>query len=276
MFFPSAHVDRLIVSASVALGAMVSTASGQTSGFTPLIASHSGSCLDVSGESLDDGASIIQWPCHGGDNQQWRLEGVADGYSRIVSRHSGKCLDVSGGSADDGASIIQWQCHGGDNQQWRLEVVADVGGATYSRIVSRHSGKCLDVSGGSADDGASIVQWQCHGGQNQNWLLLAPPAPPAPPTSPYPLLWVMVIDASGGCIEGATIQIVRAGDASDPIPQSTPCSVWDVDGGLLLTDLPRDEELTLRGAAPGYAPREMRFLPVSGGSFGAVFIELSR
>ena len=275
MFFPTAHVDRLIVSASVALGAMVSTASGQTSGFTPLIASHSGSCLDVSGESLDDGASIIQWPCHSGDNQQWRLEGVADGYSRIVARHSGKCLDVSGGSLDDGASIIQWPCHGGDNQQWRLEGVVDVGGAFYSRIVSRQRGKCLDVSGGSADDGASIIQWPCHGGENQNWLLLlAPPAPPAPPAGSA-LLWVMVVDASGGCIEGATIQIVRAEGVGDPIPQSTPCSVWDVDGGLLLTHLP-DEELTLRGAAPGYAPREMRFLPFAGPELRAVFIELSR
>ena len=96
MFFPTAHVDRLIVSASVALVVMLSSASGQTPGFTLLIASHSGGCVDVSGESLDDGASIIQWQCHNGDNQQWRLEVVADGYSRIVSRHSGKCLDVSG------------------------------------------------------------------------------------------------------------------------------------------------------------------------------------
>ena len=179
MFFPTAQVDRLIVSASVALVVMLSTAtaSGQTSGFTPLIASHSGKCLDVNGESLDDGAAIIQWQCHSRDNQQWRLEVAGDGYSRIVSRHSGKCLDVSDGSAADGASIIQGQCHGGDNQQWRLEVVADLGGATYSRIVSRHSGKCLDVSGGSAADGASIIQWQCHGGENQNWLLLRQPRP---------------------------------------------------------------------------------------------------
>ena len=31
------------------------------------------------------------------------------------------------------------------NQQWRLEVAGD----GYSRIVSRASGKCLDVNGGS-------------------------------------------------------------------------------------------------------------------------------
>ena len=91
-----------------------------TSGFDALVASHSQKCLDVNGGSLDDGASIIQWQCLGGDNQQWRLEVAGDGYSRIVSRHSGKCLDVNGGSLDDGASIIQWQCHGGENQNWLL------------------------------------------------------------------------------------------------------------------------------------------------------------
>ena len=139
-----------------------------TSGSDPLVASHSQKCLDVNGGSLDDGASILQWQCHGGQNQQWRLEVAAEGYSRIVSRASGKCLDVNGGSLDDGASILQWQCHGGQNQQWRLEVAAD----GYSRIVSRASGKCLDVNGGSLDDGASIIQWQCHGGANQNWRLL--------------------------------------------------------------------------------------------------------
>jgi dipeptidyl aminopeptidase/acylaminoacyl peptidase len=139
-----------------------------TTGFDTLVASHSQKCLDVNGGSLNDGASIIQWQCHGGANQQWRLEVAGDGYSRIVSRASGKCLDVNGGSPDDGASIIQWQCHGGANQQWRLEVAGD----GYSRIVSRHSGKCLDVSGGSLDNGAFIIQWQCHGGANQNWRLL--------------------------------------------------------------------------------------------------------
>jgi Tol biopolymer transport system component len=148
-----------------------------TSGFDTLVASHSQKCLDVNGGSLDDGASIIQWQCHGGVNQQWRLEVAGDGYSRIVSRHSGKCLDVNGGSLDDGASIIQWQCHGGANQQWRLEAVT--GGY---RVVARHGGKCLDVSGESTDDGGSILQWSCHGGANQTWVMR--PVNKTPPPLP--------------------------------------------------------------------------------------------
>ena len=39
----------------------------------------------------------------------------------------------------------------------------------YVEIVSRHSGKCLDVYGASTDDAAAIIQWTCTGGPNQQW-----------------------------------------------------------------------------------------------------------
>ena len=87
-----------------------------------VIAQHSGKCLDVSGASTDDRADIIQWQCHGGENQQWRVEAVTGGY-QLVARHSGKCLDVRGESTNDGGSIIQWQCNSGANQTWLLRSV---------------------------------------------------------------------------------------------------------------------------------------------------------
>ncbi len=104
----------------------------------------------------------------------------------------------------------------------------------------------------------------------------APPAPP-PPTTGSALLWVMVLPAdSGQCIEGATIQIVGAEGAGKAIPQGTPCDAWGYDGGLLLEDLTLGVKVTLRGAATGYKPREMSFLPSSPNSYQAVFIELSK
>ena len=94
-------------------------------GYSRLIAQHSGKCLDVSGASPDDRAEIIQWQCHGGENQQWRVEAVTGGY-QLVARHSGKCLDVRGESTNDGGSIIQWSCHSGANQTWLLRPVTTV------------------------------------------------------------------------------------------------------------------------------------------------------
>jgi uncharacterized repeat protein (TIGR03803 family) len=132
-----------------------------------IVSRHSGKCLDVSRESTDAGASAIQWTCHGGSNQQWRLEPAGGGAFRIVARHSGQALDVVGALLDDVTPIIQWPVHGGDNQVWTLEPAPD----GYMRIVARHSGKALDVEFASVDEGARVIQYTPHDGANQQWLL---------------------------------------------------------------------------------------------------------
>ncbi|MEN6320661.1 MAG: RICIN domain-containing protein [Syntrophaceae bacterium] len=39
------------------------------------------------------------------------------------------------------------------------------------QLIAKHSGKCLDVSGVSTANGANIIQYDCHGGSNQQWTL---------------------------------------------------------------------------------------------------------
>ena len=138
-----------------------------TDGYFEIVSRNSGKCLDVFGASTDAGASAIQWICHGGPNQQWRLEPAGGGAVRIIARHSGQALDVFGASLDDVAPIIQWPVHGGDNQTWTLEPASD----GYVRLVVRHSGKAMDVEFASVDDGARVIQYTSHGGANQQWLL---------------------------------------------------------------------------------------------------------
>ena len=83
------------------------------SGITGIIVNeHDDKCLDVSGGSYDDGAPVIAWPCHGGDNQRWDLAPQGGGYYTITNRQSGKCLDVTGASRDNGATVEQWSCNG--------------------------------------------------------------------------------------------------------------------------------------------------------------------
>lgn len=36
---------------------------------------------------------------------------------------------------------------------------------------SHADNKCLDVSGSSTENGSAVIQWQCHGGANQTWLV---------------------------------------------------------------------------------------------------------
>lgn len=145
------------------------TSSLPTDGYFELVSLNSGKCLDVSGGSTAAGAPAIQWTCHGGANQHWRLEPAGGGGFRIISRASGQALDVSGGSVDDNAPTIQWLVHGGDNQVWTPQPASN----GYVYLIGRQSGKALDIQFGSADDGATVVQYTPHGGANQQWFLRA-------------------------------------------------------------------------------------------------------
>jgi len=136
---------------------------------TPIIASHSNKCVDVYGASADNGAAVIQWSCHYGDNQTWRFEWQGNGMYQIVAQHSGKCLDLNlnspGRGYNNGDRIIQWDCHGGQNQKWYVVAVGD-----GYQIRSAFSRKCLDVSGVSTADGAPMHQWECLGPQQRNQI----------------------------------------------------------------------------------------------------------
>jgi hypothetical protein len=76
-------------------------------------------CLDVNGASKDNGAQVLQWDCHGGPNQQWRLQRDGDGF-RFVSLNSGRCIGVDSGSPAPGAAARQWDCDNSANQRWQL------------------------------------------------------------------------------------------------------------------------------------------------------------
>jgi hypothetical protein len=89
--------------------------------FVSIRARHSWQCLDVRGSSYDPWTPFIQYPCHGGDNQQFRIEDLGNGYYRVRVKHSWQCLDVRGSSYDPWTPFIQYPCHGGDNQQFRIE-----------------------------------------------------------------------------------------------------------------------------------------------------------
>jgi len=56
------------------------------------------------------------------------------------------------------------------NQQYG---VSDINTNTYYSIVARHSDKALDVSGGSTDEGANIIQYVNAGGDNQQFIFIS-------------------------------------------------------------------------------------------------------
>lgn len=92
----------------------------------------------------------------------------------IVADHSGRCLDVIGGPAatGNGVRVQQWDCLGPaqTNQLWYF---TEMGDGSYN-IWAAHSGKCLDVVGGTGaiGDGTDVQQFSCLGPAqtNQRWF----------------------------------------------------------------------------------------------------------
>ncbi len=128
---------------------------------------NSGKVLGVAGNSLADGAAIVQQTDTGAATQRWRLL-PSGGYTQLVNVGSGKALDVPGFSTTQGTQLVQWAINTGPNQQWTQGAPAP----GYVSFTNRHSTMLADVGGGSTADGAAVLQWPSNGGTNQQWQLL--------------------------------------------------------------------------------------------------------
>jgi hypothetical protein len=116
---------------------------GQVRYSGPIMNRHSDKALDVSAQSLQDGANIQQWGYAGQPNQNWDVIDLGNNEIAIISRHSGKALTVQGRRDSNGSNIIQRNWSGDTQQRWRMEQV----GGDYYRIVSVDNGRCLDCTG---------------------------------------------------------------------------------------------------------------------------------
>ncbi|WP_410643437.1 RICIN domain-containing protein [Amycolatopsis sp. lyj-346] len=126
--------------------------------------------MDASGASTATGGKIIQWPAHGGANQQWRLTKLADNVFTVVNVNSGLCLDVPDGSTASGIQLQQWTCTGGANQQWAADLVGSLTGSQYV-LQNINSGHAIGVSGSSTASGAPVAQLGGTGAANQVWTV---------------------------------------------------------------------------------------------------------
>ncbi|MGW2809968.1 RICIN domain-containing protein [Streptomyces sp. NPDC001450] len=109
--------------------------------------------------------------------------------TNIYNQSSGLVADVVAAGTANGQAIVLWsQNSSAQNQQFEF---VDPGDGQGYKIVARHSGKCLDVSGWSKADGAKVIQWDCHGGANQRWEFVDIGDPKSCPPG------------SGGCAENA-------------------------------------------------------------------------
>jgi galactose oxidase len=162
-------------------------------GYSSIVASHSGKCLDVYGADTMSGARVIQYTCHADDNQLWTLQPFGGGY-RVVVKHSGQCLSVENDSAQADAAIVQYPCGSSGNQLWNLRAVGDA-----LQLVSRKTSMCLVVRNNALQDEGALVQQTCSGQQNVLWQFDAGVVLPTTPAA-------LAVRHSGQCltIDGPT------------------------------------------------------------------------
>lgn len=127
---------------------------------------NSGQLADVQLAYAKDGASVIQWPSHGGANQQWNIVQVSGQLYKIVNRNSGKVLHINDSSHDRGTALQQWTYNGGNNQLWYFEPVS--GGYVIRNFETR---QVMEVVKVSTTEGDAIGQWMALNQDNQIWTI---------------------------------------------------------------------------------------------------------
>lgn len=132
-------------------------------------AGNTGFRMDVSGQSLEDGAAVHLWTAHGGTSQKFFFFSTGGGYYKVINANSGKLLDARDAKAANGTVLQQCGDNGTNAQRWLVLRNVD---NSYT-FVSALGGYALDLSNGTAENGRHIGLWAAHNGINQKWRLTA-------------------------------------------------------------------------------------------------------
>ena len=147
---------------------------GPTEGKFIIMNKKSKKVINPQGGNLANATNICQASKNGQAYQHWNITPVSDrvggdfSYFYISNAKNGAQLDINNWSLSDGGKIILYNGGKGNNEQWYFQYAGD----GYYYILSRHSGKCLEVSNGSTTDNASIQQNTLNGKDQQLWRLL--------------------------------------------------------------------------------------------------------
>jgi ricin-type beta-trefoil lectin protein len=83
---------------------------------------QTGKCLTVQNASTANNATVIQYSCNTGDNEEWAEYRDHSGIIRFVNRKSQRCLTIKYASTANGALLVQYDCNDGSNENWELNL----------------------------------------------------------------------------------------------------------------------------------------------------------
>ncbi len=139
---------------------------------------NSGKYLDVANGDASSGATVQQYEGNGTAAQLWRIVCDPARVGRYLflsklgaGRGDGLALDVSAASRDLGARVQLWTPNGTAAQSFGLTSLGPLVEDGVYTITNAGSGKVLDVSGASLDDGGNVQQYAANGTQAQEFQL---------------------------------------------------------------------------------------------------------
>jgi hypothetical protein len=150
------------------------------SGYYYLRNLSSGMVLDIYGNALTGGPSIIQWPEKSANNanQKWQIIDNGNGTVSFASAlNANYVIDIYGNSSAAGAKLILWSLPAGGtpktNQTFILdEITAPVADGSYTIQSELSENLLLDIYGKSVEPGAKLITWTPTGLDNQKFDLV--------------------------------------------------------------------------------------------------------
>lgn len=129
---------------------------------------HSGHSVAISAGSVADSAAAVQLKAAGQPFTEWRFEQAAPGFYVLIARHSDKVLGLQSEDSADGVRIVQQARADKTSQHWAI-----LTGGNGMVLRNRFSGKVMDVSNVSQNEGAYLHQWTALGSGNQGLTAIA-------------------------------------------------------------------------------------------------------
>ncbi|RDB27204.1 Endo-1,4-beta-xylanase A [Hypsizygus marmoreus] len=118
-------------------------------------------CLDIRGAKYANGTPVQIYDCNGTGAQKWQIQ---DGSTTVRAGNTNFCLDA-GSNPANGIKMKIWTCYKGvAAQSW------DYTNSNQIRLAGQGQNQCLDLTGGSTQNGNQLQTWQCsNGNNNQIW-----------------------------------------------------------------------------------------------------------
>lgn len=120
---------------------------------------NSNMVIDIASGSTLDGANAQLWTADNVNQQKFVLTALSTDTYKIIAKHSNKALTTTSDN------VYQAAYTGANNQQWLIQ---EAGNGYYS-IISKETGKVLDVTAASANNGQNIQLYKANNSNAQKF-----------------------------------------------------------------------------------------------------------